>query len=73
MQLSERFLTLVQQQLISFESEADLQQLVVYVAQSKDGQSPTLEAGGQWPTGGKPLPPVEADEGLRAPSPDRRW
>ncbi len=73
MQLSERFLTLVQQQLISFEAEADLQQLVVYVAQSKDGQSPTLEAVGQWPTGGKPLPPVEADEGLRAPSPDRRW
>ena len=73
MQLSERFLSLVQQQLISFKSEADLQQLVVYVAQSKDGQSPSLEAVGQWPIGGKPLPPVEADEGLRAPSSARRW
>lgn len=73
MDLSERFLNLVQQQLISFESEADLQKLVVYVAQSKDGQSPSLEVVGQWPIGSKPLPPVEADEGLRAPSPARRW
>ena len=73
MKLSERFLNLVQQQLISFDFEADVQHLVVYVAQSKDGQSPSLEAVGQWPIGGKPLPPVESDPDLRTPSPDRRW
>ncbi|WP_320668291.1 HAMP domain-containing sensor histidine kinase [Prochlorococcus sp. MIT 1307] len=73
MQLSERFLNLVQQQLKSFDSEVGVQRLVVYVAQSKDGQSPSLEAVGQWPSLGRALPPVEDDPGLRAPSPDRRW
>ncbi len=73
MQLSERFLNLVQQQLESFESEADIQQLVVYVTQSKGGESPSLEAVGQWPNLGKVLPPVETDPDLRAPSSDRRW
>ena len=73
MKLSERFLNLVQQQLHSFESESDIQHLVVYVAQSKDGHAPSLEAVGQWPSLGKVLPPVESDPDLRTPSADRRW
>ncbi len=73
MQLSERFLAFVQQQLNSFECEPDIQQIVVYIAQSKEGQAPSLEAVGQWPNLGKTLPPVEADAELRAPSSDRRW
>ncbi len=73
MQLSERFLTLVKQQLASFEGEAAIKHLAVYVAQSRDGESPSLEAVGQWPSLVKVLPPVESDSELRAPSPDRRW
>ncbi len=73
MQLSERFLNFVQLQLHSFESEADIQHLVVYIAQSKNGEAPTLEDIGQWPNLGKALPPVESDPELRAPSPERRW
>lgn len=73
MELSERFLNLVQQQLHCFEYEPGIQHLVVYVAQSKGGESPTLEAVGEWPNLGKTLPPVEADPELRAPSSDRRW
>ncbi len=73
MQLSDRFLNLVQQQLITFEAEADSVHLVVYVANSKDGCPPTLEAIGEWPNMGNALPPVETDQELRTPSPYRRW
>ena len=74
MKLSNRFLNLVKQQLNSFEAEAPLEKLVVYIAQARDGRAPSLEAVSQWPaTGNKSLPPVEADPELRAPSPDRRW
>ena len=74
MKLSNRFLNLVKQQLSSFEAEAPLEKLVVYIAQARDGRAPSLEAVSQWPaTGNKSLPPVEADPELRAPSPDRRW
>ncbi len=73
MQLSERFLNLLQQQLGSFEAEPAIANLVVYVAQSGDGQAPSLEAIGQWPKAVSSLPPVESDPALRAPSPDRRW
>ena len=73
MQLSERFLNFVQQQLNSFESEVEIQHLVVYAALSNDGGSPSLEAVGQWPILEKVLPPVESDPALRVPSSDRRW
>ncbi len=72
-QLSDRFMNLVQQQLSSFESEQSVQRLVVYFANTKGGQSPTLEAIGHWPIPGNSLPPLETDQELRAPSPDRRW
>ncbi len=73
MQLSQRFLNLVQQQLDSFAAESVLQLLVVYVAQSEDGAPPGLEAVGHWPSNGKALPAVEADPDLRTPSAHRRW
>ncbi len=73
MQLSERFLNFVQHQLNSFEFEADIQHLVVYVAQSNEGEAPSFEVVGQWPSSARALPPVEADPDLRTPSPDRRW
>ena len=73
MQVSERFLKLVRQQLISFESDAAVDHLVVYVAQSNNVDSPSLEAIGQWPILNKKLKPLETDRELRAPSPNRRW
>ncbi len=73
MKLSQRFLKLVQQQLSGFESEEEIQQLVVYVAQSIDGEAPTLKAVGYWPILGNVLPPVETDSELRTPSSNRRW
>ncbi len=73
MQVSERFLKLVRQQLISFDSDAAVDHLVVYVAQSNNVDSPSLEAIGQWPVLNKTLQPLESDRELRAPSPNRRW
>ncbi len=73
MQLSERFLNLVNQQLTSFKFESEIDSLVVYIAQSRDDQAPTLEAVGHWPSIEKAFPPVELDPSLRAPSSDRRW
>ena len=73
MKLSDRFLNLVQQQLFSFEGENSLQRLVVYVAQARDGQEPSLEVVGQWPSSAKALTSVESAQELRTPSPDRRW
>tara|TARA_Y100001968_G_scaffold264132_1_gene252913 strand:+ start:2387 stop:3523 length:1137 start_codon:yes stop_codon:yes gene_type:complete len=73
MKVSERFLNLVRQQLISYEADPAVEHLVVYIAQSNDGESPSLEAIGQWPVLKKALQPLEADRELRAPSPNRRW
>ena len=73
MQLSKRFLSFVQLQLSSFESVAEIQYLVLYVAQSREDESPSLEAIGHWPSLAKALPAVENDPELRAPSPTRRW
>lgn len=73
MQLTDRFLNLVHQQLSSFEAESDINRLVVYVTKTREGKSPSLEAIDQWPRSRQALPPVEADPDLRAPSPDRRW
>ncbi|HJN35720.1 MAG: sensor histidine kinase [Prochlorococcus sp.] len=73
MQLSDRFLNLVQQQLDCYGDEQRLAKLVVYIARSRDQQAPSLEAVVLWPETGHTLPPVEADPELRAPSPDRRW
>ena len=73
MNISERFLNLVKQQLKSFEFDSAVKHLVVYIAQTKAGDSPTLEVIGQWPELQKILQPLESDRELRAPSPNRRW
>ena len=71
MNLSERFLNLVQQQLSSFDS--DVAHLVVYVANTETGRSPSLELVALWPKTAKKFPPVETDPELRTPSSIRRW
>ncbi|WP_320675215.1 HAMP domain-containing sensor histidine kinase [Prochlorococcus sp. MIT 1341] len=73
MELSDRFLNLVQKQLSSFQAEEQLSHLVVYVAQATPGHSPSLEAIGEWPLKGNVLSPVGEDPDLREPSPHRRW
>ena len=73
MQLSDRFLHLVQQQLDCYGDEHQIAKLVVYIARNRDPQAPSLEAVSLWPETGHSLPPVESDPELRAPSPDRRW
>ena len=73
MQYSERFLNFVQQQLMSFQADQELEHVVVYVARSGESGSPTLEVVGQWPKSEKFLQPVETDTALRTPSSNRRW
>ncbi|WP_269609575.1 sensor histidine kinase [Prochlorococcus marinus] len=73
MQYSERFLNFVQQQLMSFQANQELEHVVVYVARSGDSGSPSLEVVGQWPKSEKVLQPVETDTALRTPSSNRRW
>ena len=73
MQYSERFLNFVQQQLMSYQADQELDHVVVYVARSGDSGSPTLEVVGQWPKSEKVLQPVETDTALRTPSSNRRW
>ncbi len=74
MQFSDRFLGLVQQQVSSFEAEAELENVVVYVAKSDEGNTPSLEIVGQMKgKNNKILTPIENDPNLRAPSPNRRW
>ncbi len=73
MKLSSRFLSLVERHLSSFQAQDKLQHLVVYIAQPRSGEAPTLQAIGEWPHNDQTLPPVEADPDLRVPSPLRRW
>tara|TARA_Y100001968_G_scaffold74737_1_gene66148 strand:+ start:321 stop:1436 length:1116 start_codon:yes stop_codon:yes gene_type:complete len=73
MHLSERFQNLVEHQLMSYRDDPVVEHLIVYIAESKNGDTPTLEAIGQWPILKKVLKPLEADLELRAPSPNRRW
>jgi signal transduction histidine kinase len=73
MQVSKRFLRLVQNQLDQFSDREDLQSLVVYLTEPGDGASPTLVPVGQWPRSGRALPPVRADSPLRIPAEQRRW
>ncbi len=73
MQVSKRFLALLDQQLAQFTDRPDLRALVVYAALPGDNGRPTLVSIGHWPTGlalsGDD--PLEADA---TPEPDtRRW
>lgn len=73
MLLSEPFLALAQQQLSSFEGEAAIARLVLYLAQGSQGAAPRLDAVHQWPRSDGKLPPVELDPALRTPAAERRW
>ncbi len=73
MYFSDRFLNLIEQQLISYEEDPVVEQLVVYVAQKNDSDEPSLKVVGEWPRLKKVLQPLETDRELRAPSPNRRW
>ena len=75
MQVSKRFLALLDQQLAQFTDRPDLRALVVYAALPGDGGQPTLMAIGHWPaalalSGDDPLDAAPGG----APEPDtRRW
>lgn len=61
------------QQLQLLRSESPLQQLVVYLARSRQDNQPTLEMVGSSPGIGSTLPPVKAELDLNVASMDRRW
>ncbi len=74
MHFSSRFLSLVDQQLSSFESDPEIEVVVAYVAKTNENDSPTLEVVGQSPKDMmKDLGSIEDDPDLRAPSLNRRW
>ena len=73
MQLSNRFLTLVKQQLQSFSGVDSLDKLVVYIAQSSEGDAPSFTMLDQWPPDGGRLPEIADDPILRIPAPERHW
>ncbi|KGG16658.1 two-component sensor histidine kinase [Prochlorococcus sp. MIT 0602] len=74
MKFSDRFLSLVDEQLSGFESDAELETVVAYVAQANQQDAPTLEVVGQRPKQiQKKLAPIENDPDLRVPSSNRRW
>ena len=73
MQLSNRFLTLVKQQLQSFSGVEALDKLVVYIAQSSEGDAPSFTMLDQWPAESGRLPEIAEDPILRIPAPERHW
>jgi signal transduction histidine kinase len=73
MQVSKRFLALLDQQLAQFTDRPDLQSLVVYLALPGDNGKPALMAIGQWPAN-RSLPTGPTDTDDTAPLGDtRRW
>ena len=75
MQVSKRFLALLEQQLAQFTDRPDLRALVVYLALPGDNGKPTLMAIGQWP-GGTALPDADGETDTDTPLPlgeARRW
>ncbi|MFZ9607656.1 MAG: sensor histidine kinase [Vulcanococcus sp.] len=72
MQVSERFLALLQQQLAQFTDRPDLCSLVVYVALPSDGGEPSLLAIGHWPSG-LSLPSKRPDASPASGEDTRRW
>ena len=73
MQLSNRFLTLVKQQLKSFSGDVALDKLIVYIAQSSEGEAPSFTMLDQWPPDSGRLPEIAEDPSLRIPAPERHW
>ena len=73
MQLSNRFLALVKEQLQSFSGDEALDKLVAYIAQSREGETPSFAMLDQWPPDGGRLPEIADDPILRIPAPERHW
>jgi signal transduction histidine kinase len=73
MPVSKRFLSLLNFQLAQFADRGDVTSLVVYVTEPGAADTPSLIPVGQWPCGGRMLPPLAADSPLRAPEERRRW
>ena len=72
MQVSERFLALLGQQLAQFTDRPDLRSLVVYVALPSDSGEPSLLAIGHWPSG-LALPSNRPDASPPSDEDTRRW
>lgn len=74
MQLTERFLGFVDQQLSVVFKDADLQHLALYLSRPSSEDGPPLQLVRQWPDGEhQQLPPAELDPDLRIPTWQRRW
>ena len=73
MQLTERFLQLVRQQLESLGTAGCLTHVVLYAAQGQHDEAASLVMVDQWPDTAPPLPAAQADPTLRTPCPERRW
>ncbi|MCT0249182.1 sensor histidine kinase KdpD [Synechococcus sp. CS-205] len=73
MQVSPRFLTLLQLQLEQFSDRSDVRSLVVYLAVPRDDGKPALVPMGHWPQQRRVLPAVDEDRSLLLPSEQRRW
>jgi len=74
MQFSQRFLSLVDEQLSIFESDSEIETVVAYVAQTNNEDSPSLEVVGQRPRQTRNvIGPIEDDPELMLPSLNRRW
>ncbi|MFM9041720.1 MAG: sensor histidine kinase [Vulcanococcus sp.] len=72
MQVSERFLALLEQQLAQFTDRPDLRSLVVYVALPSDSGEPSLLAIGHWPSS-LALPSRRPDATPASEQDTRRW
>ncbi|MGC6482544.1 MAG: sensor histidine kinase [Synechococcus sp.] len=73
MQLTDRFVQLVRQQLDSLGTAGCLSHIVLYAAQGQHHAAASLVMVDQWPASATPLPAAQADPSLQSPSPERRW
>jgi signal transduction histidine kinase len=73
MEVSQRFLALLQSQLDQFNDREDLHSLVVYLTETGGDSRPALVPVGQWPRGGRMLEPIGDHSPLREPAEQRRW
>lgn len=73
MQVSQRFIALLDHQLAQFSDRPDLRSLVVYLALPRSDGKPGLIPVGHWPRNTMVLPAVDEDRSLQLPSAERRW
>ena len=74
MQLTARYLSFVDQQLVPLCQTTALQRLALYLGKPSDNAGPALELVWQWPDDSqRQLPAVDLDPELRLPARERRW